>query len=204
MLDAAFSMKRKEFKIPLFIRKKYKVIGRKIMNKDIATIVPENHDSALHIIYLHGGAYITQGSIIHWFLIKKILDSVKCKVTYLDYPLAPEANYKDTFSMISSAYSQITNKYPNDRFVFAGDSAGGGLALAFAQSIVKAKKLISPSGLILLSPWLDLSMKNKEIKNYENKDVILSSKSLIKAAKMYSGGDNLDSDLSPNQEYPCL
>ena len=164
MLNAAFSMKRKDFKVPQLISKKHKVLCKKTSNNDIATIVPDMQDSNIHLIYFHGGAYIAQGSIIHWLLISKIIDSVKCKVTYIDYPLAPEANYKETFSMVKDAYRQITEQYPNDKFVFAGDSAGGGLALAFAQSILKENVMINPSGLILLSPWLDLSMKNKEIK----------------------------------------
>ena len=188
-------MKRKDFKVPQLISKKHKVLCKKISNNDIATIVPDMQDSSIHLIYFHGGAYIAQGSIIHWLLISKIIDSVKCKVTYIDYPLAPEANYNDTFSMVKDAYRQLLADYPSDKFVFAGDSAGGGLALAFAQSIKKDKNLKAPIGLVILSPWLDLSMKNEDISYYEDKDVILSSKLLIEAAQKYSAGDDTELDL---------
>ncbi|MCD6321783.1 MAG: alpha/beta hydrolase [Clostridiales bacterium] len=195
MLNVAFSMKRKDFKVPQLISKKYKGVYKKISNNDIATIIPDKQESDLHIIYFHGGAYIAQGSIIHWLLIAKIIDAVNCKITYIDYPLAPEANYKDTFSMVKDAYKQLLVDYSSDNFVFAGDSAGGGLSLAFAQSVKKDKNLKTPIGLILLSPWLDLSMKNKDISYYEDKDVVLSSKLLIEAAQKYSGGDDTELDL---------
>lgn len=195
LLNVAFLMKRKPFKVPGFIYKKNKVQCKKILNNDIATIIPNKQDSSLHIIYFHGGAYISQGVRIHWLLISKIIDSIKCTVTYIDYPLAPEANYKDTFSMVKESYKKLIEDYASDNFVFAGDSSGGGLALAFAQSIKKEKNMKTPVGLVLMSPWLDLSMKNKDIGSYEDKDVVLSSKLLMEVAKKYAAGDDTELEL---------
>lgn len=195
MLNAAFSFKRKDFRVPWLINKKYEVFCRIILNSYIATIIPRMQDSSLHIIYFHGGAYIAQGSIVHWLLIAKLIDSVNCKATYIDYPLAPEENYKATFSVVKDAYKQLLADYPTDNFVFAGDSAGGGLALAFAQSIKNDLNMKNPLGLVLLSPWLDLSMKTQKISFYEDNDVILSSKLLIEAAQKYAAGDDTDLDL---------
>lgn len=195
MLDFAFSFKRKDFKVPLFISKKHNVIKQQILNSEIATIIPLEQNSELHILYFHGGAYIAQGSMIHWLFINKIISSIGCKVTYLDYPLAPEFNYKDTFQMVNETYKELLKVYSSDKFIFAGDSAGGGLALAYAQNVAEENKLKKPEGLILLSPWLDLTMKNKEIINYESEDIILSSKLLAKAAEKYAAGEDLESKL---------
>lgn len=195
MLDYAFSFKRNDFKVPMLITKKYKVKKQQILNNEIATIIPISLKSEHHIVYFHGGAYIAQGSIVHWLFINEIVKSIGCKVTYIDYPLAPESNYKNTFEMVNETYKELLIVYSSDKFIFAGDSAGGGLALAYAQNVAKENKLKNPEGLILLSPWLDLTMKNRSILKYESKDTILSSELLLKAAEKYAAGDDLESKL---------
>jgi len=65
--------------------------------------------------------------------------------------------------MVQLSYDRLTNQYPDDRFIFMGDSAGGGLALAFAQKLLDENAAIQPIKSILFSPWLDLSMQNTEI-----------------------------------------
>jgi acetyl esterase/lipase len=86
----------------------------------------------------------------------------------------------------------LIKQYPSDRFVFMGDSSGGGLALAFAQKLVKEKQTKLPSKIILLSPWLDLTMSNPAIKELESSDHILTVKMLQHAGTLYSNGDRQD------------
>ncbi len=73
-----------------------------------------------------------------------------------------------------------------------GDSAGGGLALAFAQKLIKEKHKKLPAKIVLLSPWLDLTMSNPAIKKLENSDHILTIKMLKHAGMKYSNGDKQD------------
>ena len=110
-------------------------------------------------------------------------------MTHIDYPLAPDHNYKETYKMVSGAYEMLIKQYPLDNFIFMGDSAGGGLALGFAQKLINDKHNRLPVKLVLLSPWLDLTMCNPAIKTLEKSDHILTLKMLQHAGMQYSNGD---------------
>ena len=89
----------------------------------------------------------------------------------------------------------LCKQYPADHFVFMGDSAGGGLALAFAQKLAKERHHRLPVRLVLLSPWLDLSLSNPAIKDLERSDHLLTVGMLKHAATLYSKGDDMDNHL---------
>jgi acetyl esterase/lipase len=162
-----------------------------IMDKSVVTLSPKGMVSTVHILFFHGGGYVLEGTSMHWNILEKIVLKANCKVSYFDYPLAPEYNYKTTFEMVQQCYDKLLYENPNDRFMLMGDSAGGGLALAFAQKLAAENALIQPSKIILFSPWLDMAMENSEIMKMENLDKILSVNALRDASKHYSGVDNL-------------
>lgn len=161
-----------------------------ILGHTMVTFSTPEPASNLHIIYLHGGAYVWQGGFFHWTFIKKLILELNCRATYIDYPLAPEHTYVDTFEMLQSGFDHIARSYPDDKFILMGDSAGGGLALAFAQKLKKENHSVQPEKLILLSPWLDLECNNPRIKEIEQFDHILSVESLTIAGDLYAGGDD--------------
>jgi acetyl esterase/lipase len=132
---------------------------------------------------------------MHWKIVETIATKANCKVSYIDYPLAPEFTYKTTFDMVQQSFDKLVNEYPDDRFMLMGDSAGGGLALAFAQKLLNENASIQPIKNILFSPWLDLSMQNSAISQQEHLDKILPLNALIDAGKKYAGGDDLNNYL---------
>jgi acetyl esterase/lipase len=67
-----------------------------------------------------------------------------------------------------------------------GDSAGGGFALALAQALLE-KELPQPGNIILISPWLDITMTNPEIPAFEEKDPMLAVYGLAEIGKVYAG-----------------
>ena len=78
-----------------------------------------------------------------------------------------------------------------------GDSAGGGLALGYAQKIC-IENVKQPEQIILFSPWLDVAMVNTEMAKYEKLDKILSVKGLKIAGEKYAGDlDVNDCRVSP-------
>lgn len=185
---------KKEF-LPKRIKRIYMVDLRTFKGKGIATFESKEKVTNKHIIYFHGGAYIFEASPNHWKLAEKIVQKSSCRMTLIDYPLAPEHNYKETFEMVSGAYEMLIDQYPSDNFIFMGDSAGGGLALALAQELLKEDHKKIPVMLVLLSPWLDLTMSNPNIKNLEHSDHILTVNMLRHAGMIYSNGDNQDQNL---------
>ena len=68
-----------------------------------------------------------------------------------------------------------------------GDSAGGGLSLALAEYF-KAEGMRLPDELILLSPWVDVSMENEDIPKYQPKDPMIEAASAGAVAKRHIYG----------------
>ncbi|MCB2220615.1 MAG: alpha/beta hydrolase [Bacteroidetes bacterium] len=188
------------------IKRSYLVNLQTFQGKGIATLESKKNVTDNHIIFFHGGAYIFKTTYGHWRLSENIIKRSFCRMTHIDYPLAPVHHYKETFSMVSGAYELLIKQYPADNFIFMGDSAGGGLALAFAQKLIKEKHKKLPARIVLLSPWLDLTMSNPAIKKLEKSDHILTIKMLKYAGLKYSDGDKQDQYLlSPiNGEFAKL
>ena len=67
-----------------------------------------------------------------------------------------------------------------------GDSSGGGLALAQAQRL-RDKGVAPLDGLVLIAPWVDVTLANPEIADYEAKDHMLSVKKLRRSGRWWAG-----------------
>ena len=178
--------------IPKSIKRSYLTNLETFKAMEIATFESKKEVTKNHIIFFHGGAYIFKATPGHWWLAVEIVKKSFCRMTLVDYPLAPEHNYEETFAAISGAYEKLINHYPRDNFIFMGDSAGGGLALAFAQKLKQEKHNKLPVKIVLLSPWLDITMSNPDIKNQESLDYVLTVKMLRNAGMKYSNGDDMD------------
>jgi acetyl esterase/lipase len=173
-----------KLRIPRKIFNNYNVKIKKIDGRLVVTISPLTGQRQQHILFFHGGSYAVEANSGHFGMMTKLIDMTGCIISFIQYPLAPEYTYQDTFKMVSKAYAFLLSKYENSQFVFMGDSAGGGLALAFAIKIKEeAKKM--PKQIILYSPWLDLGLSNPDISLYEEKDLILNVKALYQAGVRY-------------------
>ena len=148
-----------------------------------------------HVIFLHGGGYVLRAVKSHKNIVERMVKKYNLKVTFIDYPLAPEHTADKTHEVLMKAYKSVTQKNINDKFYFFGDSAGGGLALAFLQEARDKNVIPFPEKTVLMSPWPDISMTNKEIKKFEKKDPLLPVQSLIKIGKQYAGNLDLKSPL---------
>lgn len=174
-------------KVPKSMVRRYTVQVKTIAENSLATISPKNPEGKKHLLLFHGGGYIFEGSNSHWKLAEQFLKELGCRVSYLDYPLAPENNFTSTHAWVQEVYEYLMEKYPNDEFSLMGDSAGGGLALAFAQNLVEKKSSRQPTSLVLLSPWLDLSMGNPAALDNAKTDPVLSFDFLHFCALKYAG-----------------
>ncbi len=175
--------------------KKYNVVQYFYNNQNYIKFGRNEDLSNTVLIYLHGGAYIYNISSFHWNMLWEISKHVNSIFYVLDYPLAPKNNYTNTLKWIDKIYKDIANKYPEKEIILMGDSAGGGLSLGYWLSIRSNTKNINPKKLILLSPWLDISMTNPDINNIKDKDYILDKKGLQFAGIKYAGSKNLKDPL---------
>ena len=152
--------------------------------------IHQPHYTKQHLIFLPGGAYLIEPTIFHQKLFLKLASDCGLSATFIDYPKAPEHTYLTTHRVAQKAYSEVARKFPGSEMVLLGDSAGGGLALALAQVLRDQQIQPCPGKIVLISPWLDLSMSSKEIAHYTARDHMLSLKALTYAAERYSGGED--------------
>ncbi|KAG0304007.1 hypothetical protein BGZ98_006033 [Dissophora globulifera] len=114
------------------------------------------------IMYLHGGGYCMCSSATHREMLWRISRATGRRIFALDYRLAPEHPYPAALQDVAHAFSHLTDGVRGCGFqprdvTAAGDSAGGGLALALMM-YQRDQGLPMPSQGLLLSPWLDLTM----------------------------------------------
>ncbi len=184
----------KLFKFPHRL-KKYTVEQFLVHRRHVVTFASHTTTTNKHIIFLHGGGYTVEVQNSHWWLMEKLVKKTGNKLSFIDYPLAPEHNGQHAHQMLAKAYTELCRKHPNDGFYLLGDSAGGGLCLAFAQTLRDTNSMRQPEKIALLSPWLDLSLSNPAIKELEALDLILSAETLVKCADWFAAGLHVKSPL---------
>jgi acetyl esterase/lipase len=153
--------------------------------------------SGPHILHLHGGAYVQQIAAHHWRFVSWLVDDLDAIVTVPLYPLAPEHTVDTTLPQIRSVYDRTLACEPPNRRVLMGDSAGGGMSLALAQRF-HAEGHPQPGQLVLLSPWLDVTMTGASVAEQDRRDPYLGASGLARAGRWYAGSvDTRDSRVSP-------
>ncbi|GAA5915425.1 alpha/beta hydrolase [Sporobolomyces salmoneus] len=111
------------------------------------------------VLYLHGGAYYMFSVETHRVLTIAVSRYCEARVFAINYRLAPETQFPGQLHDAVSSYLRLTEdlKIPPENIIFAGDSAGGGLVLATLMYL-RDEGYPLPSGAILMSPWVDLTM----------------------------------------------
>lgn len=150
------------------------------------------------IYYLHGGAYLGGSTRTHRGLLAHFARAAGCEVVAIDYRLAPEHPYPAALEDAVAGYQELLAEgIPAERIVIAGDSAGGNLALVTAIALRDAGMAL-PAGLVLLSPWTDMTSSGPSMGSRAERDRILTVLGISKAAETFAAGRKLaDPLLSP-------
>lgn len=141
------------------------------------------------VLYLSGGAYVRRPTFFHLRAIKKLVYHTNASFIMPIYPLIPFANCEQNYELLSKFYKKIIADYPNKQIILMGDSAGGGLALGLCN-FWEESGIKLPDKLILLSPWVDVSMENQEISKYATNDPVICLSSCKIWGKLWA--DDLD------------
>jgi len=140
-------------------------------------------------VYFHGGGYINQPVKQHWQLVDRIAYNTGTEIWAPIYPKVPFCNAAQAYESIFALYEELIKRADGRRIILIGDSAGGGIALSLAYQCMR-KNLKCPDRVILLSPWLDVSMTLPGQKELEAKDSMLGIYALKKCGELWAG--NLD------------
>lgn len=159
-------------------------------------ITPRNDAGEAIVYYLHGGGYAFQPHQPDDLAAQVALVSCSKTLT-LAYRLAPEHPFPAALEDALAGYHFLLEQGVTPiRLAVAGDSAGGGLALALLLSLREAKERM-PALALLLSPWVDLECKGMSMIANEPYDYI-DQKMGLQWAKWYAGeADPRDPLLSP-------
>ena len=149
------------------------------------------------IIYLHGGAYCEPPLPPHFWLCDKLAAKTGYEVIFPLYKRSPDHTFTETYDFLEGFYRGLTETTASENVVLMGDSAGGGLALAFCQYLNEIH-LPQPARLILLSPWLDVSMDTPFLPEIDKVDPNLQYDFLKIAGQNWTGAhDTHDYRVSP-------
>lgn len=114
---------------------------------------------SLTLLYLHGGGYTTGSPATHRALTGHLAARCDARVFAADYRLAPEHPFPAAVDDAVAAWRGLRGQDPDaSGIAIAGDSAGGGLAVATALRLRDLGEPM-PHALVLFSPWVDLALE---------------------------------------------
>jgi triacylglycerol lipase len=147
------------------------------------------------IVAVHGGAYIVQPMVLHWLNYASLARDSGATVVVPIYPIAPSGTAAAVVPAIADLLSDQVNRNGAANVSVYGDSAGGGLAMAAMQELVR-RGTPTPSRMVLLSPWLDVTMTDPKLASV--RDPILRIAGLREAGEEWAGAlDPSDPRVSP-------
>jgi cation diffusion facilitator CzcD-associated flavoprotein CzcO/acetyl esterase/lipase len=161
-------------------------------------IAAEGADESRAVLHLHGGAYVVGSSRTHRGMAAQIAIASGAPVHLPDYRLGPEHKHPAALEDAVAAYRDLlASGIDAKSIVVAGDSAGGGLAVALATRLRDEGEQL-PGGLVILNGWLDLTCSGASMSFNADRDVGLLRAWTAHGGELYRGDtDPLDPELSP-------
>ncbi len=179
---------------PRRLARRHSVTERRVRGFRCVTVAPRAGAPRAAVLYLHGGGYVSEIAPQHWGLIGR-LAAAGARVHVPMYGLAPQHTFTEAYALLDEVYDGLADDAA--RLTIMGDSAGGGLALGFAQTLRDGGKPL-PRGLTLIAPWLDVACRNPVIETIEPHDPWLGKAGALVAGRAWAGGhDRDDPRLSP-------
>jgi acetyl esterase/lipase len=148
------------------------------------------------VLYFHGGGYFFCGLETHRPTCGYLARVAQARVLSVDYRMAPENVFPAAVDDAVAWWKELLLQgIKPQNVVFAGDSAGGGLALACLVAS-RDQGLPLPAGAVLFSPWSDLSCSGETMKTLSKDDVMFNPESLPEAAALYLAGKPANTPLA--------
>ncbi|MEU9143287.1 alpha/beta hydrolase [Streptomyces sp. NPDC048349] len=154
-------------------------------------VSPRGSEPAARVLYLHGGSYINELVRPHWAMVRTLVTQAQARVVVPAYVLAPRGTADRTVPAAADLLSGLIASGGAGGTVLIGDSAGAGLALAAAQRL-RDRNGAQPSRIVLISPWLDVTMSHPDQAGIEADDPLLARPGLREAGRLYAGTLNAD------------
>ena len=150
----------------------------------VECLVAGDRGASRALLHLHGGGFRIGTPRTWTSYATDLAQRTGCVVVVPDYHLAPEHPFPAAIHDAAAVYDELVSS--SSVFV-GGDSAGGALAVSVAVAARDAGRPL-PAGLVLLSPWLDLTVTAASYAAFDGTDNMFSSLAANEAADAYLQG----------------
>lgn len=136
------------------------------------------------VVAVHGGGFVQEIQPLHWKIYADLARATKATVLVPIYPLAPRATAGTVVPALADLLANVCARYGAQAVGVIGDSAGGTLAMAATQELVRRGQP-PPSRLALIAPLLDATMSDPESAAID--DPILGFAGCVAIGKLWAG-----------------
>jgi epsilon-lactone hydrolase len=141
------------------------------------------------VLYLHGGGYLFGSPKTHHQVLIAMAKAFHAPAYGLDYRLAPEHPFPAAVEDATSAYQWLLQRHPQAQIVLAGDSAGGGLAIA-AALVIRDRGWTGAHAIVGFSPYTDLAVTGASVQSNAKSCAMFTPRGIHEAAALYLAGAN--------------
>lgn len=153
--------------------------------------VPTDVPPERHLLFIHGGAYVLGSPKSHIAMVANLAKRAAATATVIDYRLAPEHVYPAAVDDCVAAYRAMSSDVDPAMITIAGDSAGGGAALATLCAVRENGDPL-PGAAYLLSPWTDLTGSGATLHTLADVDPMFDGTGILEAGAVYAGDTPAD------------
>jgi acetyl esterase/lipase len=155
------------------------------------TLVPDRT-----LLYLHGGAYALGSHVAYRGFGSRVASACRARVLVPSYRLTPEHPFPAALEDALQIYEWLTGQVAPERILLAGDSAGGGLAIATLAALRDSGRPL-PRCAVLYSPWTDLACTGNSHQPGAIDDPFFTAEGVRALGRMYAGDQLSDPRASP-------
>lgn len=161
-------------------------------------VTVEGNEAEKVILYFHGGVYVIGAAAFSVPLVGDLVRRTGAKAITVEYRLAPEHPYPAAVEDARAAYEGLLAQgIAPAQIALAGESAGGGLAVATLLALREAGVPLPSCG-YLMSPYVDLTLSGETLAEKADVDPLLTPDGLRARVPDYVGrADAADPNISP-------
>ena len=152
-------------------------------------LTPKDRMDGKLLLYLHGGAYVIGGCDMYRQMVSHMARAGRIQALLPEYRLSPEHKYPAAIDDAVGIYRTLLQQgIKPESIVFAGDSAGGGLAVATLLALRDAGDPL-PAAAVLLSPFLDVSGSGESMQSRAMQDPWFHAEDISTIADYYCAAE---------------
>ena len=151
------------------------------------------------ILYVPGGGYLNNPLKYHWKIINKLSKETGTPIVMPIYLKVPNYTCEEAYDAMVNLYLDIAGRENVKRIILIGDSSGGAMSLVLAQIIRDLyPTALQADDIVLLAPWMDVSMENEEILSIAPHDHMLGLFGTVDIGQKWAGDKDVhDPMVSP-------